>query len=709
MNSQRYGFFPIFLPLAGLTAFALAPLYNLLGVQAEFFSANLVPPVAIILLSILASWALPLLLSSLVWASGFINKRLQTALFAILLFILAVIVTSGLISPSTNLPTVVYGILAFAIPAIFSLLYFRLTAIRTFTNLSALGALLFPIFFLFFSNVTPQLFPSKNQALIMPAAKPGKTYPPVIMVIFDEIALSSLLGPDGKVDTAHYPGFARIAKDASWFKGAHTVADNTLDAVPAIITGRYPEGTERKTAEKNDNIFTLLGSTHQLHVTEKVTQLCPPELCKQKVNVLKSTQKLTQDVSVVYQYLLLPKALRQDLPDITQNWGDFKQGDEASNKQGKKPAETNAANPKDEGHNHRIRLFDNFIKHIEPASPESKPPFYFIHILLPHVPFIFLPSGKYYGTGRSVGPHFPFPWNHDDRLLTEHYQRHLLQLKAADNELNKLLDKLQQTKTYDQSLIVIVADHGLNFRGGHPRRNIDSANYDEMLPVPLFIKRPNQKQAEQIQKPVRTLDIYATLADLMEFPAPPASHGISFFAKNYPTYESLLVCEDKHSDKKGTFPIVNQNQLLQQIAVKTTLFDPKSTDYLFQFGPHKDWIGKSVATLGIPVQTSRKVLSYFIYDLPDYQNVDLNAKYIPSIITGELYGSASQLPKDIWVAVNGTLWSTYPVLEPSGDKVTFYALIPEKGFHQGQNTINVLIPEGDANHPSKLWSVSAKR
>lgn len=706
-------FLPVFLHLIALTAFAVAPLYDLLGKEAGFFTANLVPPVTIILAVVVLSFLLPALMAVIVGACGVIDRKLptkvQTGIYGLFLYLLATLVAAGPISHISGISPVFYFLLLMLTAGLFVTAYFRLQSLQSFMTVLAPAALVFPLLFLFFSGVTPIIFPEHNQQIVAPAPKAGKSYPPVVMIVLDEITLSSLLDHQGEIDAVRYPGFAELASQSSWFKGASTLADNTLDALPMIITGRYPKGTDRTVLEKNDNIFTLLSATHRMVVTEKVTQLCPPEFCKKQINIAKSLLKLGQDARVVYLYLILPESLRKDLPDITQNWGDFGDGDQGEGKaKPNKPAETTAANPKDEGHNHRIRLFERFISRIKPIKANEKPPFYFMHILMPHVPFIFLPSGKYYGTGRSIGPHFPYPLSHDDRLLTEHYQRHLLQLIAVDRQLQKLLEKLKKTGVYEKSVIIVLADHGLNFRGGEPRRSITPGNYDEMLPVPLLIKRPYQTQGEIIEKPVRTMDLYSTLADLMAFPLPENGHGKSLFAKDYPDFKKLRIEADKHSDKSDIYPIVTQRQILAQTVLKSNWFGEGDEQKLFEIGPCKNWIGKPLNTLGLTVQPAASDFSWFLFDSADYQNVDLSAPYIPAMITGELYAPASHMPKELWVVVNGVLWSTYPVLEKSGNKMTFYALLPEKAFRQGQNKVQVLIPEGTSNRPEKLLEVQSK-
>ena len=59
------------------------------------------------------------------------------------------------------------------------------------------------------------------------------------MVVFDELPLASLMGPGGRIDAERYPAFARLARGATWYRGATAVHDSTALAVPAMLDGRY--------------------------------------------------------------------------------------------------------------------------------------------------------------------------------------------------------------------------------------------------------------------------------------------------------------------------------------------------------------------------------------------------------------------------------------------------------------------------------------
>ena len=83
--------------------------------------------------------------------------------------------------------------------------------------------------------------------------------PPVVIAIFDQLPLISLLDADGRIDPALYPHFAALTSESTWFRNASAVAEYTSFALPAILTGNYPElGRLPVAADYPENLFTLL-------------------------------------------------------------------------------------------------------------------------------------------------------------------------------------------------------------------------------------------------------------------------------------------------------------------------------------------------------------------------------------------------------------------------------------------------------------------
>ena len=106
---------------------------------------------------------------------------------------------------------------------------------------------------------------------------------------------------------------------------------------------------------------------------------------------------------------------------------------------------------------------------IETITPEREGQLYFLHTLTPHMPFEYVPSGHRYDApdyqGHREGGERLF-LNSDPWLSRVLQQRHLLQVGFADRFVGKLLDRLTAQGIFDETLLIITADHGTSFQHG---------------------------------------------------------------------------------------------------------------------------------------------------------------------------------------------------------------------------------------------------
>src|SRR5580765_4386760 len=486
--------------LLALCALAFAqPIFDILGKNPAFFAVRgsssgdivvfalgliILPPLALIaielvvgLVSAAAAWTL-----HLVFVAG----------------LLAVIVLQAL-TKSDSLDGLAALLTAGLLGAAGAVLYLRARAVRTFLTFLVAAPVVFLALFLFDSPVTKLVFPEQAEAKTVDVG--SRT--PVVLVVFDEFPTVSLMNREQRVDRVRFPNFASLAKNATWFRSATTVHPHTEQAVPAILTGQLPkQGALPIFADHPQNLFTFLGGSYQLNVVEALTHLCPPKLCKKKTRATQQlgaddsdqTGSLASDTGIVYLHLLLPNPYVSHVPPISNTWGDFG---------GHEQAEAEA--PAYCGRN-SCRLASQI-------AAQRKPALYFVHSLLPHVPWLYLPSGKRYGGDVRVIPGAPNGYWGDDKWKGEQAeQRFFLQLGYADGALGLLMRRLRATGVYDRALVVVTADHGVSFRPGTPRRNISAGNLVDIAFMPLFVKLPGQKHGRIDDSFVQTIDVLPTIA-----------------------------------------------------------------------------------------------------------------------------------------------------------------------------------------------------
>ena len=135
----------------------------------------------------------------------------------------------------------------------------------------------------------------------------------------------------------------------------------------------------------------------------------------------------------------------------------------------------------------RHRRPERFARFVRSIRPSRRPTFWMKHALLPHGPYLYLPSGARTRPGATdVVPEMNSELAFHDRFLTRHNeQRYLLQLGFVDRLLGRLVGRLKRLGIYDDTLIVLTADHGYAWQVGvSTRRSVSASNVHELTPVP---------------------------------------------------------------------------------------------------------------------------------------------------------------------------------------------------------------------------------
>ena len=109
------------------------------------------------------------------------------------------------------------------------------------------------------------------------------------------------------------------------------------------------------------------------------------------------------------------------------------------------------------------------------------------------------------------------------RAYRHDYDRHVEMIDAEIARLLLTLDDLGQT---DDTVIVFLSDHGEGV--GEHRMTRKGDLYDASVHVPLVMTCPARFAGDrQVSQVVSTLDVFPTLCDLANIPAPPQARGLS--------------------------------------------------------------------------------------------------------------------------------------------------------------------------------------
>jgi hypothetical protein len=625
------------LHLLVLWSFAVAqPLFDLIGKNGEFFAARGSTRWDVVVFALVVPFAAPALLLGLEaltprQARAAVHLVFVAALVA--LFVLQAIRGAGGPGWLLVLAATTLGLVAAA-------LYVGVAGARLVLTVLGPAPLLFLGLFLFSSDASRLALSGPEAA----HAAGERARIPAVLVAFDELPINSLLDAGGRIDAVRFPNFARLARASTWYADTSTVAEGTTHAVPAILTGKLPRAGELPVyVDHPQNLFTLLGGATELHVADEETHLCPPRLCHGLQGSFGSRMgSLAEDTGVVYLHELLPDDLAAGIPSIANGWANFLRDASPHHDPGRLPAD--------------------FVASLRPGP---RPSLWYVHVMLPHSPWQYLPSGRRYSVDAAPGWGGDEVWSDNQVAVDQYWQRHLLQLVYADRVLGRLISRLRATGLYDRAVLVVTADHGVSFRAGQKRRPLSSVNLQDIAYVPLFVKLPGQRRGRVAPQPARTIDIVPTLADAIGVPIPWNVDGRSLLHPQGREGNVILI---KDGGRRFVVPTAElQARRARALRRQLRLFgssEPAST--LFAVGPDR-------RLLGHPFEGGRQ--------LTDLDPVDLSGPLAQ--VSGRVAGSA----RSVVVVSAGRVVAVDPV----GDG-RFWALVPRASLNDARPKVFAIRP-----------------
>ncbi|MDM4718847.1 sulfatase-like hydrolase/transferase [Micromonospora sp. WMMA1363] len=504
------------------------------------------------------------------------------------------------------------------------------------------------------------LFASPTSVVVLPrgaggaaGAAGGGIHPPVVMLILDELPLVSLLGPDGRVDAARFPHFAELAAGSTWYRNATGVSGWTPYALPAMLTGRFPAtGGAPHYSQHPDNLFTAFGGLYDIRAEESITRLCPPSRCDTPVAPEQGMGVLVRKSGQLLARLAAPVDSRVAPEDSYRERTAAEAGIDA--------AEPVPDDPKfrwDKLNANQPARFTRFLAGLKPAA---RPTLHFLHLLMPHSPWAYLPSGARYEAPED------FP-NEGDGWIELARQRHLAQLGYTDRLIGETLRRLRATGLYDQALLVVTADHGVSFTKGAQGRGMGAiqAAADEVAWVPLFVKSPGQRAARVDDRNWQHVDLLPTVADEAAIRLPWPVDGRS--ARQEPRPDAGRVFYDLPAQAT---PIVG--------GVPAALPLP---------APHP--------LVGTAVGNRPTGGTATVGDLAAFRNVDPDIGELPAVVWGDLPDTVPNGTM-LAVAVNGRVGTVVPVVPRDAGGRRFAALIVDDRLYQvGVNHLDLLLVAAD--------------
>jgi hypothetical protein len=661
-----------FLELLAVTGIALTqPALDILRRNPAIFITQGTSGLQLVLLTIGLVVVAPLGLWALEVLVGLVAPPARRVTHLVLLGLVAAAIGVQVLKKQTELGEgwlVAGGIVAGVAVA---LLVARFAVMRTWLRFLAVAPVIFAVLFLLSSSVRTVVFePSPAAAQGVEIGNPKR----VVMLVMDEFPVESLLDGNGRIDAELFPNFAAFAGDATWYRNNTTVAPYTEEAVPAIVTGDLPEepGVVPVASSYPESLFTLLGGEYSMNVHERITRLCPESLCPE-------TERDRLRTAGGFRHLV-----RETL-DL---WAD----DASPERQ---PAQINLGKIADPN----LRAFGTGRDFVRSLEPTTEPRLDYLHVLLPHQAWHYVGTGQdYLQTG--VAPGLPFYFWETEWAAMSGKQRHLLQLQAADTLLGEIVAKLRAIGAYDDSLVVLTADHGVAFRPEDSFRGVSAENYPQIMWTPLFVKAPGQAQGAVDDRPVRSIDLLPTIADHLDAHIPWKVDGRSVLGKPRPdgpreVFEWYLnVLKPPEGEKFITVDGPEGFAAAMAGQASGATGDPRLR--LYRLGKYGDLVGRrtSELTVGPPGPAAT------VADPAAYRRVVRSAARVPWMyVQGTV--ATPEAGRSVAIAVNGVVAGTAETTADAEDssRTGFWGMLAPGAFRDGSNDLSLFLVEGPADAP----------
>lgn len=662
-----------FLELFAIVGLAFAqPLFDLLANNAELFVSRRTTGSQLVAFAAIVVLVPPALLWVAEVAVGVVVPPARRWVHVGFVGIAAGVAVEELVKEQTDLGRVALIACGLLAAAAFAVLVARFEPVRTWLRYLAVAPVLFAFLFLWSSPVTTVVFDRGGvRAAEAEVGNPKR----VVLVVLDELPVESLLDGTGQVDETLFPSFAAMSRQSTWYRNSRSVAPFTLAAVPAVLTGDYPKGDPSKPAVAANyprNVFTLLGGTYDVNAHESLTVLCPAGVCDDARHVGQfhgGTRGLLVDAFDLWR--------RFASPDRTESAIDLDPGQLALD-----------ADP--------MRTGRRFVRSLTPAD---RPRLDMLHVLLPHWPWHYVGSGQSYGYGDQTVPAglANDAWVSDWAALSAR-QRHLLQLQATDALLGSITQRLVDIGAWDDSLVVVTADHGVGFVGGDPARGVSAENAPQVVWTPLFVKYPGQRIGVVDDRPARAVDVVPTIADVVD-----AEPGWDLGGRS-------LLRTARHDGEFGVFsweldrlPAKDGYVTVDGPAGFAKVLSRRASDAtgdpelrLYRVGPYADLIGRSAAPLVGSGDAPAGTL-----DHPEhFAAVHEGAPLAPWLYASGVLASP-RVDVPLAVAANGTIvgLSATVATSPGAAATSWWASIAPQLLRDGANTMLLYEIRGDPSAP----------
>jgi phosphoglycerol transferase MdoB-like AlkP superfamily enzyme len=170
-------------------------------------------------------------------------------------------------------------------------------------------------------------------------------------------------------------------------------------------------------------------------------------------------------------------------------------------------------------------------------------------------------GAPFFGMMWTGNTHWPY-FSHDEQKQISnakpHLNRYLNALHSSDAAIGKLFEHLSQQGLWNETLVVVIGDHGEAF-GQHGSQVHGNSIFEEEVHIPLLLLSPSLFRAERNHVIGGLVDLGPTILDLLNIEAPASWQGRSMFANErsprvyFMAPNSEMIAGYKEGDSKFIF------------------------------------------------------------------------------------------------------------------------------------------------------------
>jgi hypothetical protein len=337
-----------------------------------------------------------------------------------------------------------------------------------------------------------------------------------------------------------------------------------------------------------------------------------------------------------------------------------------------------------------VQRSEQFHHFLDCIRPSELPGLRFLHLVIPHHPWQYLPDGTGYAPSMDVGT-FPLGaygemgeiWTEDPLIVNLARQRYLLQSMYVDTMIGQLLDKLESAELMDDCLLIVTADHGESFMPGLSRRDVVGVNISEVLPIPLFIKLPGQRTGVVSDRNVESIDLFPTIADVIGMELHHEVDGRALFdPEQPPSLRKTFLSNWEPIAVSADFP-----ERYQSVDRMIELFGTgSSNDRLWDYSLMPELIGRPLDAFEIGEDSGWDIVLFYGSGFYDAAKPDV----VPCLFEGRVANlRAWEEPITLVIALNGRIEAVTRTIDDEIQPEGFTVLAPGASYQPGDNDLQI--------------------